>query len=118
MLSILGFIAVIIAAYYVYKTAGDTGRNAALWAAITFAVGFGVQIIIPILIGFGISLAMAASGNSISEIQRSIESVSIIIALICLVLSFAGIGLIMRHIVKIPEEASSIPPPPNFNNKN
>jgi hypothetical protein len=50
MLSILGFIAVFIATYFIYKTAKDTGRNAVGWAFLTFAVGSGIQIILPLLI--------------------------------------------------------------------
>ncbi|MGI8639758.1 MAG: hypothetical protein ACR2MG_07365 [Pyrinomonadaceae bacterium] len=117
MLSILGFIAVFIATYFVYKTAKDTGRNAAIWGLLTFAVGFGIQIILPLLIGIIFGFAMAVSGSSVMEIQADIQSASIIIAIVCLILSFIGIALIMRHVAKIPEEKSFVPPPspPNFN---
>jgi len=118
MLSVLGFIAVIISTYYVYKTAKDNGRNAIVWALITFGVGVGIQIIIPVLIGFGIGLIMAASGSSIPEIQQSVQSVAIVISLVCLVLSFIGIALIMRYVARIPEEGSFVPPPPDFSNEN
>ncbi|MEP7039748.1 MAG: hypothetical protein ABI891_15550 [Acidobacteriota bacterium] len=116
MLSILGFIAVFITAYFVYKTAKDTGRGAVAWSLITIAVGLGLQIVLPVLIGVFVGLIMVASGNSVVEIQESVQSAGIIIAIACLVLSFVGIALIIRHVAKIPEEESFVPPPspPDF----
>ena len=114
MLSILGFIAVIISTYYVYKTAKDNERNAVVWALITFGVGFGLQLIIPVLIGFFVGVVMIASGSSVEEIQQSVQPFAVIIAIVCLILSFVGIALIMRHVAKLPEDAT-VPPPPNFN---
>jgi hypothetical protein len=49
MLSILGIVVIIVATYQVYKTARDTGRNPAIWALITFVVGAGIQIALPIV---------------------------------------------------------------------
>ncbi len=112
MLSILGIVAVIIATYQVYKTARDTERNAVGWALLTFAVGFGIQIILPMMIGFAIALVMTASGNSVMEIQESIQGIAIIIGIAGLLLSFLGIWLIMRHVSKIPESSFAAPPPP------
>lgn len=116
MLSILGLVAVIVTTYFAYKTAKDTGRNAILWALITFAVGVGFQIIIPMLIGIFVAVAWMASGSTVEEVQTSLDSISWIIGIICLFLSFLGIGLIMRHLSKIPEEKSFISPPspPSF----
>ncbi len=112
MLSILGFIAVFIAAYFVYKTAKDTGRNAVGWALLTLAVGFGVQIILPLFIGIILGVAMMTSGSSVTEIQESIAPAAMIIGIVCLILSFVGIWFIMRHISKLPEDESFAPPPP------
>ncbi len=119
MLSILGFIAVFIAAYFVYKTAKDTGRNAVGWALLTLAVGIGIQIMLPILIGFVIGMAMMISGSSVADIQESIEPAAIIISLVCLALSFVGIWLIMRRVSVLPEDESFVAPPqpPTFDGK-
>ena len=51
MLSLLGFIAVIIATVYAYRTAKDYNRNAVAWAAAVFGVGFAIQLVIPFLFG-------------------------------------------------------------------
>ncbi|CAN5200168.1 hypothetical protein BH20ACI1_BH20ACI1_21550 [soil metagenome] len=117
MLSILGFIAVFIAAYFVYKTAKDTGRGAVGWSLLTVAVGVGLQIVLPVLIGIFVGVFMMAYGNSVTDIQENLQSASIIIAIGCLVLSFIGIALIIRHVAKIPEEELFVPPPlpPDFN---
>ena len=119
MLSILGFIAVIIAAYYIYKTAKDTNRSAVGWALITLAVGFGVQIVIPVLIGIVISIIMLTSGNSEAQIQEFIQPVGLYLGIGCLILSFVGIWMIIRYVSGLPEQAFSEPPPvpPNFEEK-
>lgn len=119
MLSILGLVAVIVATYHVYKTAKDTGRNAVGWAFLTFGVGFGSQIILPLMTGIIIALVMTASGNSITKIQEFVDSIALIIGIVCLAASLFGIWLIMRHVSKIPDSDSFIPPPspPTFDGK-
>ncbi len=116
MLVILGFIAVIIAAYYIYKTAKDTRRNAVGWALLTLAVGFGLQIIFPAIIIIVIAVVMNVSGKPLTNIDQLPWSVGIIIYLIGLAVSFVGIWLIMRRVSTIPDEESFVapPPPPTF----
>lgn len=119
MLSILGLVAVIFASYYIYKTAKDTERNAIGWGLLTFVVGFGIQFILPIGIGIVIASVMSASGNSMAEIQDFIQKIAVLIAIACLILSFFGMWLVMRQVVKIPENNSFVspPPPPPFEEK-
>jgi len=119
MLSILGFVAVIFAAYYVYKTAKDTKHNAIGWALLTFVIGFSIQFILPVVIGMIIAVVMSASGNSMAEVQDFVQKIAILIAVACLVLSFFGIWLVMRHVIKVPEDNSFVspPPPPTFGGK-
>ncbi len=119
MLSILGLIAVIVAVYQIYKTARDTGRSAVGWALLTLGVGFGLQLILPMLIGAIIAVFMAASGKSIPEIQDSIQNIAVLIGIGSLVASFVGIWLIMRFVSKIPEDNSFVapPPPPPFDGR-
>ncbi len=119
MLSILGLVAVFIATYYVYKTAKDTERNAVGWAVLTFAVGFGFQMVFPVIIGLILTIALTISGSSLTEIQAPVQTTTIIISIVGLVLSIVGIWLIMRHVLKIPEsETFTSPPlPPNFDGK-
>lgn len=116
MIAVLAFIAIFIAAYFVYKTAKDTGRNAVLWALLTIGVGFGFQIVIPLLLGIMIGIGMVLAGNSPEEIAASVDGISMVIGIICLILSFVGIGFIMRAVSKIPDEPSfaAPPSPPKF----
>ncbi len=109
LLSILGFSIIIIFTVFAYKTAKDYERNAIGWALITFAIGFGVQIILPILIVIIIAIAMSVSGISPGQIQEEIPVITI--SMICMVLSVAAGMLILRYLSKIPEEKSFVAPP-------
>lgn len=117
MLSILGIIAVIVAAYHIYKTAKDTERSAVGWALLTLGVGFGMQLILPMIIGIIMAVFLTASGSSAMEIQNSINDVALFIGIGGLAASFIGIWLIMRHVSKIPDEKpfTAPPSPPTFN---
>ncbi|MDQ2746956.1 MAG: hypothetical protein M3T96_06830 [Acidobacteriota bacterium] len=119
MITILGFIAVFIAAYFIYKAAKDTGRNAVGWALMTLAVGFGLQIFLPVIIVFIIALGMAISGKPLTSIEQLPWSLDMIITLIGWVLSFVGIWLIIRRVSTIPEDESFIAPPspPTFDGR-
>ncbi|MEP6904318.1 MAG: hypothetical protein ABJA66_21555 [Actinomycetota bacterium] len=116
LLLILGLAIIIVVTVFAYKTAKDYGRNAIGWALIAFAVGFGIQIILPIFIVIIIAVAMTVSGSRPEQIKEDIPEITI--SLICLVLSVAAGMLILRYLSKIPEEQSFIPPPKppeNFN---
>ena len=111
MLSILGIVVIIVATYQVYKTAGDTGRNAALWAIITFLIGAGLQIALPIIAVMIIGVIYLVSGTPEARLQEALSGLSIVITLVCLVLSFVGVWLILRQVSKIPEEKTFVAPP-------
>ncbi len=111
MLSIFGLIVIIVATIQAYKTAKNSGRNAGLWALITFAVTFGIQLVIPFLFGVVIAVIMSADGSSIAEIQEAITIPSIIIGIVCLILSVVAVSLIFKYLSKVPEEQLFTPPP-------
>jgi hypothetical protein len=116
LLLILGLALIIVLTVFAYKTAKDYDRNAIGWAVITFAVGFGVQLILPIFIIFIVAIAMTVSGSRPQQIQENIPTFTI--SIICIGLSIAAGMLILRYLSKIPEEQSFIPPPEppeNFN---
>lgn len=119
MLSILGFIAVLIATYYIYKTAKDTNRHASGWALLTFAVGFGLQIIFPVVILIIIAFAMAILGKPLNNIGQLPWSMETIIGLSGLAVSFVAIWLIMRRVSTIPDDEifDAPPTPPTFGGK-
>ncbi len=118
MLSILGFVVIIVATIQAYKAARDTGRNAVLWAIITFFVGVGIQIVLPIIAVVIIGIIYLATGTPESQLQEAVSGLSMVIGLVCLVLSFVGVWLILKLVSKIPEEKSFVAPPApptNFN---
>lgn len=119
MLTILGFVAVIAATFHIYKTAKDTNRNAVVWALATLAVGFGFQLVIPLLIGMVVGVLMVSAGSSATEMQTAIQPYALVIGLVCLVLSFVGIWLLARQVSKMPDDnfSAAVPPPPTFDGK-
>ena len=63
MITILALIAVFVAAYYVAKTAKDTGRNVVLWALLTLGVGLGFQLVIPVVVTLIVAIVLLATGT-------------------------------------------------------
>jgi uncharacterized membrane protein AbrB (regulator of aidB expression) len=119
MLDIIGFVFIIVVTIFAYKTAKDYERNAIGWALITFAVGIGIQIILPAFILVIIAIAATVGGSSTQKVQDDIPFVTI--SIICIVLSIVAGFLILRHLAKIPEEKSfNTPPEPplDFNQNN
>ena len=116
MITILGFITIFIATYFTYKTAKDTNRNAVGWALLTFAVGFGSQIIIPVIILIIIAIAMSLSGKPLTNIDQLPWSMGTIIYLVGIAASFVGIWLILRRVSQFPDDETFIAPPspPSF----
>ena len=111
MLGLFGLIFVIVAPFLIYRTAKQNGRNAIFWALLSLAVGIGIQIVIPLIIGTVIAIVMFAQGSSESEIQKALETPAIIIGIVTLFLSVGGVLLIMRHVNKVPEQETFINPP-------
>jgi O-antigen ligase len=118
MLNILGFVVIIVVTIFAYKTAKDYERNAVLWALLTFGIGFGIQIVLPILIFIVVLVAMIASGSTQQQAQQAIPDITI--TMICLVLSVVACFIILRHLAQIPEEKSfnAPPAPPTDFNQN
>ena len=119
MLSILGLVAVFIAAYFIYKSARDTGRNAVGWSLLTAAVGIGMQIILPGIIFAVIAAVMAISGKPIRDVDDLPFGTTMIVSILGLAASIVGIWLIMRCVSTIPDEENfaAPPSPPTFDSK-
>jgi len=113
MLSIIGLAIVIVATYYTYKTAKDYGRNAALWAAATFGVGFGLQFVVPIVIGFVLAIIWVVQGSDPMRMQERLMGPAAVIGLICFGTSLVGMWMILKKVSQVPDEpVGSVPPPP------
>ncbi len=111
MLSILGIVVLIVAPILAYKSAKDYDRNAALWALFTFAAGFGLQIVIPFIIGIIFSVVLMAGGTPAEQLPEAISGWATMIGIVFLFLSVAAVFMILRYLSKVPEEKSFTPPP-------
>ena len=109
VLTILGIAAIVIATIFSYKSARDYGRNRFFWPLLTFAVGVGLQVIAPIFIAIVLVLYLRLRGVSTAEIQKQLDSPAMLMGIICLILSFIGMGLILKFVSTIPE-GKEIPP--------
>jgi predicted PurR-regulated permease PerM len=119
MLGIAAFIAIFIFTYYAYKTARDYNRKAWLWALAVFGVGFGLQVIVPLMIGIVLGVVLVMSGTPVNEMQEKIQGPASIIGIVSVVLSFVGMALLLKMLSKVPETDDGqveVPPPPQFGN--
>lgn len=118
MLSIIGFVFIIVVTIFAYKTAKDYERNAAGWALISIAAGLGFQIVLPIVLVFVTALIMTVSGSAVEEIQETIPIVTI--GVLGIILSVVAGFLILRHLSNVPDEPlfEAPPAPPSDFNQN
>ncbi len=112
MLGLAAFAAIFIFTYKAYKAANEYGRNAPLWAGLVFCVGFGFQIVVPLLIGIIAGLVLAMGGADAAEIQTVLNSYGLILTLFVMVASIVGMYLILRYLGTVPEDDDDIPTPP------
>jgi hypothetical protein len=115
MIGILALIAIVVFTIQVYKTANGTGRNGALWALLTAVVGFGLQIVIPIVAAIVLAVVYLASGSSPEALESEITAPTTIISIVGLILSIVGMVLISKHVSKVPDDpamSAAVPPPP------
>lgn len=116
LFTILGLVFIAVGTYHTYKSARDNGRKAGLWALAAFAVGFGIQFVVPFLFGVIVAVVMTVRGRRLSEIQEAIQTPATIIGFVCLAASIAGVWLVLRKASELPDdEPLVVPPPPDFN---
>lgn len=102
----------ILAAWFGYKKAKDSGRNGILWAFICAGTFIGTQLLCALGIGLFLGFGVELWGWS----PTIYENYSFVINLVCIVVSIGSILLLFRYLDKIPEpEVFTPPPPPNFN---
>lgn len=108
-------ILVILAIWFGYKKAKETGRNPFLWAFICAAVFIGVQIVCGLAIGTFVAIGITAWGWS----EKTFDDYNILISVISTVFSVAGLFLVFRYLDKMPQNeiVSQLPPPPDFEKK-
>jgi len=103
---------IILAIWFGYKKARDSGRNPFAWAAISGGVFIGTQLLVGI--GFGILLAI---GQEVWGWDDNVfDKYSVVISIPALVLSLIALWLLFRFLDRRPkvEEYAAPPPPPRF----
>lgn len=109
MINVFGLILLIVITVFVYRTAKDYGKNAGLWALITFGIGFIVQIVLPIIFIVVLAIILMMRGMSQQQVNDSIPS--FLITVVFLILSLVAGFLILRKVAQMPEEEPFMPPP-------
>jgi MFS family permease len=102
----------ILAAWFGYKKANESGRNGLLWAFICAGAFIGTQLGCGLLFGLFLGLGVAAFGWS----ENIYETYSVLINLAAIVLSVFVVYLLFRYLDRLTEDdpKPEVPPPPTF----
>lgn len=118
MLSIAGIVAIVVFTIQAYKTANGTGRNGALWAFLTAAIGVIFQFVLPVIMGIVIGVYYMMTSGSVDDIESALNGYALILGIVFFIISIVGMWLVMKHVSKVPDDppmsASAPPPPPTF----
>jgi hypothetical protein len=103
---------VILAIYFGYKKAKDTGRNPILWAIVCAAIFIGLQLVTSVGVGVVMGLGIAMWGWP----ETIFDDYSWGITIVSIVVSIIGLLLVFRYLDRIPDEpyVTAPPPPPSF----
>ena len=105
----------ILAAWFGYKRAKQTGRNGFLWGFIAAGVFIGTQLLIAL--GIGILLAFGVEIWGWSETVY--DDYNAVVTVISIVTSFISLFFVFRYLDKVSEQPSinEPPSPPTFDEK-
>lgn len=99
----------ILAVWFGYKKARDTGRNGILWGAICGGAFIGVQFFVALAIGITIGIGIEAFGWS----ETLYEDLEWVITIVAIAASVIALWLLFRFLDRMPVQGSvDVPPPP------
>lgn len=103
----------ILAIWFGYKKARDTGRNGVLWGAICGATFIGVQF----LVSFGVSILVGVGIAVWGWKETLYDDLTWVITLAAIIASVVALLVLFKFLDRIPEEpiVDEPPPPPTFN---
>ncbi|MBK9214822.1 MAG: hypothetical protein IPM59_04365 [Chloracidobacterium sp.] len=102
----------ILAVWFGYKKARDTGRNGVLWGAICGGTFIGVQFLVAVVIGLTIGIGTELWGWS----ETLYDDLEWVITIVAIAASVIALWLIFKFLDRLPadESAQTPPPPPIF----
>jgi hypothetical protein len=98
----------ILAVWFGYKKAKDTGRNPFLWAVICGGTFLGVQLLVGLGIGMFLGLGIALWGWDESVFEKS----DVWINLASIAASIIALLILFKILDRLPVQQSTVPPPP------
>lgn len=102
-------ILVILAIWFGYKKARDSGRNPWLWAAISGGVFIGAQL----LVGLGFGVLIAIGQEVWGWDDKTFDDYLVLANIPAIILSIVALWLVFRFLDrKPPTEINDVPPPP------
>ena len=121
LLYLFGAAAIVVATIFISKTARENGRNGWVWALIAITVGFGCQIVLPIVGGIVIAIIYLLTGTPQFKLAQAIDGPETILFYACWLLSFVFLFLVLRfvanHAIETVDASADpvvVPPPPSF----
>lgn len=105
----------ILAVWFGYKKAKDTGRNPILWAVICGATFIGVQLLVGIGAGMFLGLGIAMWGWEETVFEKN----EIWITLASMAASIVALLILFKILDRVPPQPATIapPPPPSFDGR-
>lgn len=111
-LPILGFVFVIIATYFTYTNAKETGRNSILWSILTFVIGLGFQYIFPVIVLVFLTIYWLAIGYEDQlSIAKTLDDYSLAVYFGGIALSIVSMMVILRYVAQMKDDPYHTPPP-------
>jgi len=105
-------ILIILAFWFGYKKARDSGRNPWLWAAISGGVFIGAQLLVGIAAAFLIAIGQQVWGWD----QKAFDNYMLLANIPAIIFSVVALWLVFRFLDRVPaaEINDAPPPPPTF----
>lgn len=102
----------ILAIWFGYKKARDTGRNGVLWGAISGVTFIGVQLLVSLGFGFVIGIGVALWGWN----ESLYNDMTWVITIVAIVASIFALWLLFRFLDRVQDQemVDAPPPPPTF----
>ena len=104
LFQLMGLAVVVVAPYFVFKTAKENRKSPILWGLATLVGGLCIQYILPVLVGVLLMIFFLATGTPRGKLQETLETPNEILTYAGIFLSVVFVVLILRFVGKIPDD--------------